>query len=93
MRTTERAALYPQKCLVTGRTDGPFVDFGVIIPAGRDQRLYIRSAVLERGAPLLGMVPKAEHEELRAQIAAMEDRLAEYEAQAEKFEQLVEALA
>lgn len=93
MRTTERAALYPQKCLVTGRSDGPFVDFGVIIPAGRDQRLYIRSKVVEKGAPLVGMVPKAEHDELKAQIAAMEDKLADYEAQAEKFEQLVAALS
>ena len=69
------------------------MDFGVIIPAGRDQRLYIRSKVVEKGAPLLGMVPKAEHDELKAQIAAMEDKLAEYEAQAEKFEQLVAALS
>lgn len=85
--------MYPQKCLVTGRSDGPFVDFGVIIPAGRDQRLYIRSKVIERGAPLVGMVPKAEHEELKAQIAAMEDKLADYEAQAERLEQLIAGLS
>lgn len=69
------------------------MDFGVIIPAGRDQRLYIRSKVIERGAPLVGMVPKAEHEELKAQIAAMEDKLADYEAQAERLEQLIAGLS
>lgn len=69
------------------------MDFGVIIPAGRDQRLYIRSIVVAKAAPLVGMVPKAEHEELKAQIAAMEDKMAEYEAQAQKFEALVEGLS
>lgn len=78
---------------MTGRSDGPFVDFGVIIPAGRDQRLYIRSRVVEKAAPLVGMVPRAEHEELKAQIAAMEDKMADYEAQAQKFEALVEGLS
>ena len=78
---------------MTGRSDGPFVDFGVIIPAGRDQRLYIRAKVVEKAAPLVGMVPKAEHDELKAQVAAMEDKMAEYEAQAAKFEALVEALS
>ena len=78
---------------MTGRSDGPFVDFGVIIPAGRDQRLYIRSIVVAKAAPLVGMVPKAEHDELKAQIAAMEDKMAEYEAQAEKFAALVEGLS
>lgn len=93
MRLTDRAALYPQKCLVTGRSDGPFVDFGVIIPAGRDQRLYVRAKVVEKIAPALGMVPKADHEELKAQIAAMEDRLAEYEVQAQRLDALLETLS
>lgn len=93
MRLTDRAALYPQKCLVTGRSDGPFVDFGVIIPAGRDQRLYVRAKVVEKIAPALGMVPKADYEELKAQIAAMEDRLAEYEVQAQRLDALLETLS
>lgn len=93
MRKTDRAALYPQKCAVTGRTDGPFVDFGVIIPAGRDQRLYIRQPVAEKCGQTVGMVPQAHYDELKAQVGEMEERLADYGERIEKFQSLIEGLS
>ena len=93
MRKTDRAALYPQKCAVTGRNDGPFVDFGVMIPAGRDSRLYLRTTQVERAGAMVGMVPQAEYDALKGEVLEMRERLAEYGARIEKFETLVGALS
>lgn len=93
MRKTDRAALYPQKCLVTGRNDGPFVDFGVMIPAGRDTRLYVRATQVERAGQLVGMVPKADHDALKEQVREMERALEEYGQRIEKFAALMEGLS
>jgi len=93
LRKTDRAALYPQKCAVTGRTDGPFVDFEVTVPAGRDQRLYIRQPVAEKCGQAVGMVPQAEYDALKAEVTQMEEALAEYGERIEKFQSLIEGVS
>ena len=74
----------PHCCIVTGRRDGSLIDFGDPTPTAQgpnDPRVYIRSNVVEKAAQdLLGMVPQAEVDELRAALAASEaerQRLAE----------------
>ena len=83
MRVVEKAMLYPQACAVTGWEDGPFVDTGVTIPAGRDYRLYLRTSVVIEAGEKAGMVPAdelektaAERDELVGQVAALEGKVA-----------------
>lgn len=83
MRVVEKAMLYPQTCAVTGWEDGPFVDMGVTIPAGRDFRLYLRTSVVEEAGEKTGMVPgekfekvAAERDDLVGQVAALEGKIA-----------------
>lgn len=63
----------PHCCVVSGRRDGPVVDFGDPTPKARgagDPRLYVRQAVIEEAAMnLLGMRPAAEVKELEQQLA------------------------
>lgn len=74
----------PHCCVVSGRRDGPVVDFGdpTLKACGpNDPRIYVRGAVVEAAArDLLGMVPQAEVDELREQLVESEaerQRLAE----------------
>lgn len=91
MRITDRPNLPPKKCLVTGRSDGDLVDFGVDL-GGPPQRLYLRRQVVERAGLLLGMVPKHTHDELNAQIKELEAKFEEYEGRIAKLQVLVEQL-
>lgn len=77
----------PHCCVVSGRRDGPIIDFGDPTRKARgplDPRVYLRGAVVEEGAKLLGMVPAAEVVELR-------EKLAEAEAERERLELIVSA--
>jgi hypothetical protein len=62
----------PHCCIVSGRRDGPIVDFGD--PTDKacgptDPRVYLRGAVIEDVAiNLLGMRPKVEVDELEQQL-------------------------
>jgi hypothetical protein len=62
----------PHCCIVTGRRDGPVIDFGD--PAAKacgpaDPRVYMRGAVVEEAAKnLLGMRPAVEVKELEQQL-------------------------
>lgn len=74
----------PHCCIVTGRIDAPVIDFGdptAQAQGPNDPRVYIRESVVEDAATrLLGMVPKAEVDSLREELAASEaerQRLAE----------------
>lgn len=91
MRLTSKPSLPPKKCLVTGRSDGDLVDFGVDL-GGPPQRLYLRRQTVERAGLLLGMVPQHSHDELKAQIAEFEKRFEEYEERVAKLHALVEQL-
>jgi len=93
LRLVQKAALYPQRCAASNRTDGPFVDFAALVPAGRDSRLYLRTKVIEQAGKIVGMVPKAEHDELKAQIEALVEQVHDYDEKIEKFEALIEGLS
>lgn len=74
----------PHCCIVTGRTDGPVIDFGdptAKAQGPNDPRVYVREGVVEDAAKrLLGMVPQALVDALQAQLEASEaerQRLAE----------------
>lgn len=89
----------PHCCVVTGRRDGPIIDFGdptqkACGPA--DPRLYMRGAVVEEAArDLLGMVPEAEVAEIRTQLEESEaerQRLAEIVGGGEELTEAEERL-
>lgn len=74
----------PHCCIVTGRIDESVIDFGdphVKAQGPNDPRVYLRRSVVEKAAKdLLGMVPQAEVDALREELAASEaerQRLAE----------------
>jgi uncharacterized protein YceH (UPF0502 family) len=93
LRLVQRAALYPQRCAASNRTDGPFIDFAALVPAGRDNRLYLRTKVIEQAGKIVGMVPQEEHDELKAQIESLIEQVEEYDEKIEKFEALIEGLS
>jgi len=72
MRVVDAAERPPRKCAVTGREQGPFVDFLTQIDPGSPaipNNLYLRAAVVEEAAKQLGMVPKSEVDTLADQLA------------------------
>lgn len=82
----------PRKCLVSGSQEGVFVDFEATYTANCDPRVYLRAGIVERAAvELLGMVPKAEVDALKEQLAAAQARLAEFGERVEAFERFAEA--
>lgn len=89
----------PHCCIVSGRRDGRLIDFGDPAQKARgpgDPRVYIRGAVVEDAATkLLGMVPAAEVDEIREQLAASEaerQRLAEIVGGGEELTEAEERL-
>jgi hypothetical protein len=80
MRVVQEAERLPRKCLVTGRPQGPFVDFQVDVqPPSPNQphNLYIHALIVEEAAKALGMVPGAEVERLLEQLHALKGELDE----------------
>ena len=65
----------------------------MLIPAGRDTRLYIRATQVEKAGTLVGMVPKAQYDELQQKVKEMEERMEAYGRQIEKFQNLLEGLS
>jgi hypothetical protein len=91
LKLTNKPNLPPKKCLVTGRSDGDLVDFGVDL-GGPPQRLYLRRQVVEKAGLLLGMIPEHTHEELKGQIADLEAKFEEYDKRIAKLGNLMEML-
>lgn len=74
----------PHCCIVTGRRDGPLLDFGELTEKAAgvaEPHIYLRAIVVENAArQTLGMVPKSEVDKLQAELAESEaerQRLAE----------------
>jgi hypothetical protein len=67
----------PKACAVTNRETGDFIDFNVVIDRPGPFRLYLRTQVIEDAGRLCGMVPASEVAELREQMAALANELAE----------------
>lgn len=78
----DRATFPPGNCLVTGDIEGPFFDFGDKVCV--DPRVYVHVPVIEACARKLGMVPKAEVEELKRQITLLEPKAAAWDAYTQK---------
>lgn len=82
---------YPHTCVVTGRDDGPVVDFNIEIE-GIDPHLYLRLSVVEEAGKLIGMVPKAEVEKLEAALNAYGEELARLQERVAAYEKVEEGL-
>lgn len=58
----------PHTCLVTGRRDGPVVDFGKEWDGIPDPHIYVRLELVEKAAETAGMVRKARVDELEGEL-------------------------
>lgn len=74
----------PHTCIVTGRRDGPVVDFGKDY-TGIDPHVYIYADTVEEAAKLLGMVPETT-------VQAMAERLDASEREVARLTELVESM-
>ena len=80
----EQGHLPPGKCIATGDIDGPFIDTGCWANVVGQTRIYLHAPAVQFWAQeLLEMVPKAEVDAMREQLAAYADRLAGLERFAE----------
>lgn len=70
----KKATFSPARCVVSGDIDGPFFDLGTV--RAINPRLYVHVPVIEACAKQLGMVPVAEVEALKTQLAEVESRYA-----------------
>lgn len=84
-----RATFPPGQCIVTGDVDGPFFDFGD--RRAVDPRIYVHVPVIEACARQLGMVPKAEVEELQTRLQSLEEKYAALDRYREAVETMAEA--
>lgn len=78
------AARPPQSCIVTGRRDGPVVDFGKEWDGIPDPHIYIRLELVEKAAEAAGMVRKRE-------VDRLEEELREANAEAARLRKIVAA--
>lgn len=82
---------YPYACAVTGRDDGPVVDFAIELE-GVDPHLYLRLSVIEEAGKLIGMVPKAQVDEVRQRLSDLAEELVEAQRQIAAYEQIKEGI-
>lgn len=82
---------YPYACAVTGRDDGPVVDFAIELD-GVDPHLYLRLSVIEEAGKLIGMVPKAEVEKLTQQLSDFAEEIVDLQKRVGAYEQIEEGL-
>lgn len=83
LRVVEAAERPPRKCAVTGRAQGPFIDFQVQLDPGSPNipnNLYLRAAVVEEAAKKLGMVSAADLETALDQLSKVSADLEELRA-------------
>lgn len=64
----------PHTCVVSGRRDGPVVDFHKDF-VGHDPHIYIRQERVEEAGEVCGMVRESVVEDLRGELAAARDGL------------------
>lgn len=58
----------PHTCIVTGRRDGPVVDFGKEYDGIPDPHIYIRREKIEEAGEVCGMVRQSVVDELREEL-------------------------
>lgn len=68
--------LPPHKCLVTGRIDGPIVDFNVSPICDQPPNVAIMLTVIEEAAEEFGgMVKRSKYEDLESRMLALSEEL------------------
>jgi hypothetical protein len=89
----EQGHLPPGKCIATGDIDGPFIDTGCWANVVGQTRIYLHAPAVQFWAQeLLEMVPKAEVDALREQLASYAERVASLERFAEAHQSLADAI-
>lgn len=83
---------FPHACAVTLRDDTPAIDTGIEIQ-GLDPHLYLRVTVVEELGRMVGMVPKAQVDELEHQIQTFAAEIAEMRRRLDVYESAESALA
>ena len=96
MKIVEKATMPPAKCALTGDIDGPFIDTGTYC-ANIDPYIYLHVPIVEQMArELLGMVPAAEVEDLKAKVKELTKKvevLGKADAAIKELEELADGVA
>lgn len=94
MRIVDVAAVYPMKCAVSARTQGPFVDTGCEDDYG--QLIYLHVDVARQAGGLAGMGDVKELEglleEARSRIAELEAEIEEVAAERDEAVRFLDAI-
>jgi len=80
MRLTDKAERKPPgHCAVTGREDGPFIDFqvGLDLPRNEPYQLYLHKLIVEEAAELCGMMRAKEVQEVIEELKELRGELAQ----------------
>lgn len=95
MRLTENAERRPKVCIVSGRGEGPFIDFQTTLePDPQPKELYIHKLLVEEAAErFCGMVPQRRVKQLEDELAELGERLEQTKDIAELTQKLEEAIA
>lgn len=80
-RIVETARLFPGRCMLSGRGDGPFIDLNRDFDLDHQGRIYLRVKVAQDIGRVVGMATKGEHDALRDELAAATARVTELEAE------------
>lgn len=83
MRFVQIAELAPRICAVSGRGEGPFIDFQTVIDRPLPTALYLHVGIVEEAAKELGMVPGRE-------VDALQDQLKEMGAELERVKEIMQ---
>jgi hypothetical protein len=96
VKIVEKATMPPAKCALTGDIDGPFIDTGTYC-ANIDPYIYLHVPIVEQMArELLGMVPAAEVEDLKAKVKELTKKvevLGKADAAIKELEELADGVA
>ena len=90
-KITSRPQRMPARCIVSGFTDGPFVDTGVESPY-IEPWVYIQVNVLRDMAKVVGMVPEEELAAAKELNAELEHRVTQLELQLQEQDSYLDGI-
>lgn len=91
MRLVEELVALPQRCLATGYSHGPQVDFEVNVPFV-EPHLYLHTSVVEEAAGLLGCVKRDVYQQVIQERDALQAQVKDLERERAQLQRQVDAI-